>query len=458
MRTGAIGQTTDYCAASGNVSNDKAYVSIAEQMDKASVKQQEISSKSGILGLTVIGNTGYAARYADTSTPEKPIIRVGDYEVNIHEVDPTNATELEIFALVSYMEDAGMIERRGISSFSKVKAYAASIESDEVRGGLYDENTFLTKKRNWTEILRAAGENFANIPETYPQAVECRKIAAHFEKWNSDTGSREKLREAIANYVDSHKLTGKELKEEKDWRELSEDEWDKLLENIDEYIESVQEYLKRMKKLQDEAAQKAAADADPDMRANAASAAALNTAANGREAVSAAALNAETDGREAASAAEGKNAADETGYEKNWTKKLDTEDQTILNIARIAQDMENTAISKWQEVQLTGSTQAGISRTGDMTEYAYAEEDEDQEKVWTVTVFTEQGIVSNKCKNGKIIDHWEITYENPHDAEKVWDFIEESTGDADLKVFGTQEFWEAFLNDNIEDDRIKMGR
>lgn len=374
MRTGAIGQTTDYCAASGNVSNDKAYVSIAEQMDKASVKQQEISSKSGILGLTVIGNTGYAARYADTSTPENPIIRVGDYEVNIHEVDPTNATELEIFALVSYMEDAGMIERRGISSFSKVKAYAASIESDEVRGGLYDENTFLTKKRNWTEILRAAGENFANIPETYPQAVECRKIAAHFEKWNSDTGSREKLREAIANYVDSHKLTGKELKEEKDWRELSEDEWDKLLENIDEYIENVQEYLKRMKKLQDEAAQKAAADADPDMRANAASAAALNTAANGREAVSAAALNAETDGGKAASAAEGKNAADEAGYEKDWTKKLDTEDQTILNIARIAQDMENTAISKWQEVQLTGSTQAGISRTGDMTEYAYAEE------------------------------------------------------------------------------------
>ena len=283
MRTGAIGQTTDYYGTSGNVSKDKAYVPIAEQMDKVSAKQQDISSKSGILGLTVIGNTGYTARYADTSTTENPIIRVGDYEVNIHEVDPTNATELEIFALISYMEDAGIIERRGISSFSKVKAYAASTESDEVRAGLYDENAFLTKKRNWTEILKDAGNNFANIPETYSQAVECRKIVAHFEKWNSDAGSREKLRDAIADYVDSHKLTSKELKEEKDWRELSEDEWDKLLENIDEYIESVQEYLKQMKKLQDEAAQKAAADADPDMRANAASAAALNTAANGRE-------------------------------------------------------------------------------------------------------------------------------------------------------------------------------
>ncbi len=84
----------------------------------------------------------------------------------------------------------------------------------------------------------------------------------------------------------THTLTAKELKEEKDWREMSDDEWDNLLEGIDKYIDAFKERIRQLKEIQEEAAQKAALEADSDMRATAASAAALSAAANGSGAAS----------------------------------------------------------------------------------------------------------------------------------------------------------------------------
>lgn len=231
--------------------------------------------------------------------------------------------------------------------------------------------------------------------------------------------------EAVQKFKDANRLTSDELKEEKDWREMSDDEWDKMLENVDEYIEAFKEYLKQMKEMQEEAAQKAAMEADADRKTIAASSAALHTAANGFKSESI--------------------TEDNTDCEKNWTKNLKTDDQTVLRTAQAAQDMEKMAMSKLQEVQLMDHTVIGVSHTGNITECAFAEEDENQEKIWTVTCFGEDGIVSTRCQNGKILDRWELKYKNPGDAKKVRDFLEEFEDDADLKFAGSKEFWEEFL-------------
>ncbi len=41
-------------------------------------------------------------------------------------------TELENVCLMSYMEDVGMIEKHGMASYSKMKAYASQSEYDGV--------------------------------------------------------------------------------------------------------------------------------------------------------------------------------------------------------------------------------------------------------------------------------------------------------------------------------------
>ena len=51
----------------------------------------ESSDNGKRIGLTAVGNVGYIAMYADSSTEQDPIVKVGDYEVRVKDVDPNNA-------------------------------------------------------------------------------------------------------------------------------------------------------------------------------------------------------------------------------------------------------------------------------------------------------------------------------------------------------------------------------
>lgn len=445
MSIGAVGCSTDFYRAGyrKNSSND----SVSKFTTMGSATQETTSSNNGkTIGVTTAGNAGLLAKYADSSTPAEPIIKVGDYEVRVNEVDPNNATELEMFALMSYMEDVGMIEKHGMASYSKMKAYASQSEYDGVCSGIYDEQAFWDKKQDWFAIIDNAKQTFSGMTETYSQSVECGKLLSYFEKWNTKVSSRDLFSEAVQKFRDDNQLTAQELKEEKDWREMTDEEWDKMIEGVDEYIDAFKERLRQLKEIQDEAAQKAALEADSDMRATAASAAALSAAANGLSGTS------ETDAE--SQIEEGIPTEDGAKHEKNWTKNLKTDDQTVLRTAKEAQEMENKALSRFEEVQLTGTTTVGVSQTDTGTECASVEENENKEKVWTITAFGENGIVSTRCQNGKIIDSWEIKYTNPNDAKKVQDFIGRFEKDANLIFSGSKDFWEDFLSSDMDADSI----
>ena len=445
MSIGAVGCSTDFYRAGyrKNSSND----SVSKFTTMGSATQETTSSNNGkTIGVTTAGNAGLLAKYADSSTPAEPIIKVGDYEVRVNDVDPNNATELEMFALMSYMEDVGMIEKHGMASYSKMKAYASQSEYDGVCSGIYDEQAFWDKKQDWFAIIDNAKQTFSGMTETYSQSVECGKLLSYFEKWNTKVSSRDLFSEAVQKFRDDNQLTAQELKEEKDWREMTDEEWDKMIEGVDEYIDAFKERLRQLKEIQDEAAQKAALEADSDMRATAASAAALSAAANGLSGTS------ETDAE--SQIEEGIPTEDGAKHEKNWTKNLKTDDQTVLRTAKEAQEMENKALSRFEEVQLTGTTTVGVSQTDTGTECASVEENENKEKVWTITAFGENGIVSTRCQNGKIIDSWEIKYTNPNDAKKVQDFIGRFEKDANLIFSGSKDFWEDFLSSDMDADSI----
>ena len=159
MSIGAVGYSTDFYRAGyrKNSSND----SVSKFTTMGSATQETTSSNNGkTIGVTTAGNTGLLAKYADSSTPAEPIIKVGDYEVRVNDVDPNNATELEMFALMSYMEDVGMIEKHGMASYSKMKAYASQSEYDGVCSGIYDEQAFWDKKQALNEKLSAKSKGF----------------------------------------------------------------------------------------------------------------------------------------------------------------------------------------------------------------------------------------------------------------------------------------------------------
>ena len=88
-------------------------------------QQIQGSLTSGIIGLSVLGknNNFYdvSARYAQDSTTENPVVEVtvgqdgeesGVYRININDINPTNATQMEMFALFSHKDAQSGLEEQ----------------------------------------------------------------------------------------------------------------------------------------------------------------------------------------------------------------------------------------------------------------------------------------------------------------------------------------------------------
>ncbi|MGN0376973.1 MAG: hypothetical protein ACI4ED_04990, partial [Suilimivivens sp.] len=107
-----------------------------------------------------------------------------------------------------------------------------------------------------------------------------------------------------------------------------------------------------------------------------------------------------------------------------------------------------------QELALTGDTTVGISEAENAKECATLDENDEKKKTWTITAFTEQGIICSECTDGVTRELWKIEYENQEECQKVWDFLGRFDKDADLKFAGSKSFWEDFLAGKIDEQQV----
>lgn len=276
--------------------------------------------------------------------------------------------------------------------------------------------TKITKQNHRTD--RTPGEEGVN---------HCTKKLNEIEKEENEAfDTSEQFRKQLEKLIEDHQLTPDNIKKEDDWREMSEEQWDKLLEHFDQYMDDYKEELEKIKKLEEEAARKAAANAPADKKAIAAAKAALKAATNGFT----------DDGSD-------ENADD---LEKlSWTYEMVTDDQAILAKAKMANEYASDMLMKSQELSLVGHTTEGISGVASAAECATYEEDETHKKVWKITAFTERGIICNESVDGVTRELWRIEYKNADDYKKVWEYLSRLEKDADLKFASDKKFWEEFL-------------
>lgn len=113
---------------------------------------------------------GMAARYAEISTPENPIIQVcvnrggterGYYNITINKIDPNCAAELEMFALCSYTDDQKSEMGRIFGFWQTLKNYDinASLNSGEQAYTVAD--TFYAMKKDWVRLCKDMMEEYA---------------------------------------------------------------------------------------------------------------------------------------------------------------------------------------------------------------------------------------------------------------------------------------------------------
>lgn len=192
--------------------------------------------------------------------------------------------------------------------------------------------------QNHTGSLRRKRKMGITGLQTYDSSNAYNNAATGRKSSSDDKNAT--ISDFIKKFGEARQITAQELKEDKDWRDMTDSEWGKLLSGFDKYIDTVKEQIKEMEEKQKKAAQKAAVKAAPDQRTTAASSAALHAAAGG----SVDAATAQGEDKENQTGADG-----EPAHEKNWTKNLQTDDQTILRVAKRAQEMESMAIAKYQE-------------------------------------------------------------------------------------------------------------
>ena len=234
------------------------------------------------------------------------------------------------------------------------------------------------------------------------------------------------FKKLIDNFIEEHKLTKDNIKNEEDWRKMSDEQWDQLIEHIDKYIDDFKEELEHKAELQKEAIMKSTANAPADRKASAASKAALHAVTNG--------IVGEAPDDDASSL-----------EKSSWTYDLQTGDQVVLATAKMANEFAPAVLTKAQELALTGNTTAGISESENVRECASLDENDEKKKTWTITAFTEQGIICSQSTDGVTKELWRIEYKNPGDYRKVWDFLDTLDKDSDMTFAGSKSFWENFI-------------
>lgn len=249
---------TDYAGytAAENAEIDEFYDNLSSAVEKS-----ETGTRGDVLGLTMLPYSdnmsyGMAAFYSEESTSADPIIRVSSnyggerryYNVHVNEVDPRNASQLEMFALSCYQDDQGITDGGTYGSFARMKAYAGNAADEGYSMDLQNPKN-VYEKMDWVEMLEQMAQDYLKNPKTYAQYMDCKKLSVSFKDSNSyekkDTDIKADLSKMIEEYARDAEEKIKNGETEPSYQiggqSFTEEEWKKLIQKIDKDIDEIKE-------------------------------------------------------------------------------------------------------------------------------------------------------------------------------------------------------------------------
>ncbi len=352
-----------------------------------------------VLGLTSLpgkGNMSYGmiAQYASDSTKEDPVIQVTSnyegkrisYKVHVNEIDPGNASPLEMFALCSYSDDVGISDGGTFGSWQKLKAYADNAEHHGKFGDIRDFGSFFGKSFDWRSMVdyMAVVYKEAGIYNQYQSCQNLKAMMACFsENSRKGTGALinasagedgEQSTEALMRIIaEQRKEILKKLENGETGQKIqigstsmTQEEWEKLLESFDKAEEAIQQAVKAEH-----------GEELPEKRPD--------TTINGNTVL----------------------APEDTGHEAKSLEELVTDSTTC-----------------------------------------HYPGDENAEGVMYITCYTEKGIVCKKAGETDVL--WSISFEEDGQYKKVMDFLEQFDKTDNLRFASSEKFWKDFLSGELD--------
>ena len=377
----------------------------------------EENNDSKILGLTMIPEEGsnitygMRAQYAAESTDDDPIVQVTSnyggkavsYNVHINDVDPRNASQLEMFALCSYADDKGISDSGTFGSYQKLKYYSLNAQDNGYCSGLNGTDSFVNTKFNWEGIVTKMMDNYLSAG-AYNQYQDGNKLLAMFHQFKTTVDIADSENSTITDSTEEDSSDNKPLTREEMMQKLhvkineiykkiqngdteptyqiggqtyTEKEWDKLLEKFDSIQEAIRSVIEK----------------------------------------------------------------------ENEAKKDSAESKS--DISTIADIKSVTDTDKTDEVS-ESAIEYLVSETSKCT---YPTENKNEEKTWYITCYTEEGILCRKYgPNGEEDNLWEIKFTDASQYQEVMGFLNRFDKDENLTFASHKNFWNDFLAGEMDEN------
>ncbi|MBE5880775.1 MAG: hypothetical protein E7289_00470 [Lachnospiraceae bacterium] len=221
----------------------------AEQMAtvQGQATQRNGNAEPVVLGMAFLdvgGNQslGMTASYATQSTPDNPIIQVGitfpggvkeTYEVAINEINPSNATELEMFALCNYNDALG--KKEVASTFGSWHVLKNNGRNAELIGNFsmaHSVEEFTAIRQDWNAMIGEMKENHMEAG-VFKQALDADKLLEMFKEYM----------DALYEKIQNGNINPPSI--QTGGAAYTEEEWDKMLENFDEIEEDIRDEMRK---------------------------------------------------------------------------------------------------------------------------------------------------------------------------------------------------------------------
>ena len=172
----------------------------AKEINGIRFYQKEVRLDSGIIGFgTLEDGTVYSANYAANSTVGNPVIEIrmqrGNgkeelYMVSPRNVDPKNASQLEMFALCAYADSQGILGSSTSGTYQKLLSYAQNSPMGDKRAKNAD--IFMSVQRDWSSYVSDSRIEKLNEAGKVKEAWG-KTLQTLFEKLEKQNGDKNKL-------------------------------------------------------------------------------------------------------------------------------------------------------------------------------------------------------------------------------------------------------------------------
>ena len=480
-----------------SIVSDETEVYTAKQTGAVSIAEAEDDGE--FLGLTMVPEEGQSVTYgmramlSEKSTLDNPIVQVVSnlggkkviYNVEVNKVNPNNATQLEMFALLSYTDKMGITDGGTFGSHQQLEVYGGNASSIGYCGSLLGADVFLNERFDWTSIMermvqvyKDAGienqaedckalfdffatykekdevkENTAidfsrfapNAPEEVKQAfMEAAEETEYIEGERMDYLSQvfihqvENRQNGVADYTDV--FGGSIASALQAAREILYDLENPLMpksqrgENAAKYIEQEKQFYKAFIQKLENITGSSTADTEET----------ADYAKILEEKIREIFTKIQNGDTEASY-----QIGSQSFTEKEWKEFLDKFDSVEEAIQELMKEEQARKEAKEAKTEDVFTNDASTLLTTESTSCVYETADPDDDDIRYITWYTEEGIFCRKSGQTEGYE-WAITFENTEQYDKVMEFIGQFPSDWNMRFAAHENFWNDFLNDEID--------